>query len=99
MEDTMLNKIRNFFSRNQGFIQASDFFEEKWYEECVAHAKTKLMLAEQNAKFSVKNTLHTWPEDDALEEAVLIAKEDLYAAEEDLRRLKFNSKITQQHKP
>jgi len=83
----MLKMIRKLFCVDEGLEQACSFYERKWHEECVAHALTKLLMAEQAAKLLSGNTLHTWPEDDALQEAVDLAREELYAAEEDLRRL------------
>jgi hypothetical protein len=89
MEDTMLKAIKKYFNQFNPFFQAQAavFYERKWHEECVAHAKTKLLLAEQTAEFKTGNTLHTWPEDDALQEDIAWAKQELYEAEEDLRRI------------
>ena len=82
-----LRKLSNLFSVDEGLEQACDFYERKWYEECIAHAKTKLLLAEQAAEFKSGNTLNTWPEDDVLQEAVDQARQELYEAEEYLRRI------------
>jgi len=83
----MLKFIRSLFSLDAELNQACAYFERKWYEECVAHAKTRLLLAEQAAEFKTGNTLHTWPEDDALQEAVDQARQELYEEEEYLRRI------------
>jgi hypothetical protein len=79
----MLKFIRNLFSVDAELNQACGYFEKKWYEESVAHAKTKLLLAEQAAYLLSGDT----PEDDALQEAVQSAREELWLAEEALNRI------------
>jgi hypothetical protein len=79
----MLKFIRNLFSVDAELNQACGYFEKKWYEESVAHAKTKLLLAEQAAYLLSGDTL----ESDALQEAVQSAREELWLAEEELNRI------------
>ncbi len=83
----MLKFIRNLFSVDAELNQACGYFEKKWYEESVAHAKTKLLLAEQAAYLLSGDTLESAPEDDALQEAVQSAREELWLAEEELNRI------------
>ncbi len=83
----MLKFIRNLLSIDAELNQACAYFEKKWHEEGVAHAKTKLMLAEQAAYFLSENTLEAAPEDDAFQEAVQCAREEVWLAEEELSRI------------